>query len=212
MLRGLVACALAGTAVVGTAAVVERDEGGHRAASSGLRAASQETPPRVASPVHLDAAYVAPATSSGPTVGRLQLARLGIDAAVVSVGWDRDTMAVPNDPSTLGWFTPSARLDDLAGSSLVAGHVSDAAGRPGALEPLVKARVGDIIAWTSSDGRVRRFRVSTIKRIPRAAGLPASLFRVDGPHVLRLVTCTNRVSGPSGVHYTDNLVVSALAE
>ncbi len=47
-------------------------------------------------------------------------------------------------------------------------------------------------------------------RAARSRGLPAHLFRTDGPHLLHLVTCTNRrnLSG-GGFHYADNLVVSA---
>lgn len=121
-------------------------------------------------------------------------------------------MAVPNDPGTLGWFEPSARLDDLAGTSLVAGHVSDASDRLGPFGALVRARRGDIVEWRHSAGRVVRFRVVAIQRFPRIRGLPPSLFRVEGPHTLQLVTCTGRVAGPSGVHYADNLVVSAVQE
>lgn len=168
-------------------------------------------PPRVAPAAHLDSTYVAPpGTSTG--LGRVRIARLGVDAPVATVGWDGDTMAVPNDPGTLGWFEPSARPDDLAGASLVAGHVSDASDSPGPLAALVRARLGDVVEWRGSAGSVVRFRVISTQRFPRAAGLPASLFRVDGPHTLRLVTCAHRVTGPSGTHYTDNLVVSAVQE
>lgn len=133
-----------------------------------------------------------------------------MDAPVVAVGWDRDTMAVPNDPGTLGWFEPSARLDDLAGTTLIAGHVSDASDLPGPLASLVRARVGDVIAWRATSGRPVRFRVTSVQLFPRKTGIPPSLFRVDGPHALRLVTCSNRTVGPAGIHYSDNIVVSAV--
>ena len=186
------------------------DPGGREIASQGPRAATLAVPSRVAKPLHLLATYVAPPQRRTSTVGRLAIARLRIDAAVVPVGWDADTMAVPNDPSTLGWFEPSARLDDLAGTSLIAGHVSDASERPGALASLEKVRAGDVVEWRPRGGGVLRFRVVAIERFPRTDGLPTSLFRVDGPHMLRLVTCTKRVEGPGSAHYADNLVVSAV--
>lgn len=209
--RGLISCGFAATAVLAMTVLV--DVGDHRVREVGTRTARVDglAPTRVAKSVHLDAAYVAPAGRVAPALGRLRLGRLGIDAPVVAVGWDAQTMAVPNDPRTLGWFEPSARLHDLAGSSLIAGHVSDASDRLGPLSALVRVRSGDVVEWRGSEG-VIRFRVIGVQRFPRARGLPPSLFRVDGPHVLRLVTCTNRVVGPAGTHYVDNLVVSAVQD
>jgi len=121
-------------------------------------------------------------------------------------------MSVPDDPAVLGWFSPSARVDDLAGVSLIAGHVSDSFDRAGPLAGLIKVRVGDTIEWRGLDSKTARFRVTAVERYPRVIGLPTSLFKVDGPHTLRLVTCATRTPGSTGVHYVDNLVVSAVAQ
>lgn len=169
-------------------------------------------PSQIAQPRYLITRYAASAPRQGSEMGRLKMRRLGIDVRVVSVGWDREAIAVPDDPHTLGWFAPSAHLNDLAGVSLIVGHVSDRADYPGPLARLSNARLGDRIRWQRGDGHRVRFRVVAIGRYPRATGLPPSLFRVDGLHTLRLVTCTNRQTSPSGVHYADNLVVSAVAE
>jgi hypothetical protein len=212
LVRALIACALTATAVLGSAVLVGSGHRTVREVSGPDQTAAAVTPRGVAEPAHLSATYVAPQSSTYVALGRLQIARLSVDAFVAQVGWDRDTMAVPNDPSVLGWFGPSARLDDLAGTSLVAGHVSDASDRPGPLASLVRARVGDVVVWRPRSGGVARFRVVAIQRFPRTTGIPPSLFRVDGPHMLRLVTCTNRKAGPTGIHYTDNIVVSAVRE
>lgn len=211
MVRGLIACLLTSAAVIGSAAWVATSDRPARQVTSARAAASLVSPARVAKPAHLATTYVAPPGLTAVALGRLRVARLGVDASVPPVGWDGEAMAVPNDPDRLGWFEPSARLDDLAGVSLIAGHVSDASDRPGPLASLVRARLGDVVEWRGSRGGIARFRVVSIQRFLRAAGLPTSLFRVDGPHTLRLVTCSGRVNGPSGIHYTDNLVVSAVA-
>lgn len=177
----------------------------------GLAAAAMLTPHRVARPRHLESTYVAPSGASARAWGRLRVDRLGVDAPVIEVGWDGDTMAVPNDPKTLGWLGSSAHLDDQAGTSLIASHVADPRGRSGALAVLAQARVGDTVEWRGSNSSRVRFRVTAIERFPRSAGLPVRLFAADGPHVLRLVTCTHKVRRASGFHYTDNLVVSAVA-
>jgi len=173
--------------------------------------AARVVPAGVAKPAHLTTTYVAPPAPARAAIGWLRIERLGIRTPVVPVGWDGDAMAVPNDVRTVGWFTPTAGLDDLAGSTVVAGHVSDQAGSPGAFAPLVAARVGDLVVWRAGHGKPRRFRVLSIRRYPRSAGLPRSLFQTDGAHTIRLVTCAHRVRSATGFHYTDNLVVSALA-
>ncbi|HWU33359.1 MAG TPA: class F sortase [Marmoricola sp.] len=185
-------------------------DGPHPVAACCLVAAATE-PTAVASPRYLNRTYVAPADHKREVVGHLSLPRLKIRRPVLRVGWDRDAMSVPEDPDVLGWFSPSAHLDDLAGVSLIAGHVSDSGDRPGPLARLVQVRIGDVIEWEGLNAQIARFRVTALDRYPRATGLPPSLFKVDGPHTLRLVTCATRAAGPTGVHYSDNLVVSAVA-
>ena len=139
----------------------------------------------------------------------LSLPRVGISAPVHSVGLDRGTMAIPDDPGRVGWLDRSAGFGDLVGASVVSGHVSSRSDRPGALWRLRHVRVGDRVRWTSA-GRTETFEVRRLHRYPRRAGLPADLFRTDGPRVLHLVTCARRVRLGGGFHYTDNLVVTAV--
>lgn len=176
------------------------------------RVAVATQPTAVASPRYLVTTYLAPAGQKGHLVGHLSIPRLKIRQPILSVSWDRDAMSVPEDPGVLGWFSPSAHLEDLAGVSLIAGHVSDSHDRPGPLARLVQVRIGDVVEWKGSNAQIARFRVTAIDRYPRARGLPPSLFKVDGPHTLRLVTCATRTAGSLGIHYADNLVVSAVVQ
>lgn len=200
---------LSGAVVLGTEVVTGRETPTARrvAVPHHLRVVGDQ-PRGVARPTHLASTYVAPARRAVRSVGELRLDRLRIAAPIVAVGWDGNAMAVPDDPAMFGWFQPSAALADHAGVSLVAAHVSDRQDRAGPSARLVGARVGDVIIWRSG-ATVARFAVVGIARYSRAAGLPPSLFRVDGPHLLRLVTCTDRSAGVFGFHYADNLVVSA---
>ena len=165
----------------------------------------------VSKPVRRNRAVASATSTPSARDGRLRIRRLGVDAPVVRVGWDHEAMAVPDDPQTLGWFSPSAHRTDVVGVSLIAGHVADVSDHPGALAPLGRARVGDVIEWEDR-GSITRFRVVEVRRYRRADGLPPGLFKADGPHTLRLVTCANREVSPLGIHYADNLVVSAVAE
>jgi hypothetical protein len=164
-------------------------------------------------PRYLNRPYVAPedpGPARRPSAGELRIPRIGVRAPVDPVGLDRGTMAIPNDRHRLGWLTASAAAGDLLGSSVVSGHVSDRSDRPGALWRLEEARVGDLVRWTEPGGRVHRFVVRSVRRYARRGGVPGTVFRTDGPHLLHLVTCTNRRStGGGAFHYADNLVVTA---
>ena len=119
-------------------------------------------------------------------------------------------MAIPDDPARLGWLSTTAASGDLMGSSVISGHVSDRRDRPGALWRLKAAERGDVMTWRSADGVMHRFVVRRVQHFARTRGVPARLFRTNGPHLLHLVTCSNRTSTSSGgIHYVDNLVVTA---
>lgn len=120
-------------------------------------------------------------------------------------------MAVPSDPSRVGWFNRSARIEDVIGATVIAGHVSDRQDRPGALFRLKSIQRGDIITITKG-GQTFRFEVTGLRSYSRNQQLPSNLFTTAGPHVLHLITCTGRASTASGrFHYTKNLVVTARA-
>ncbi len=143
--------------------------------------------------------------------GTLRIPSLGILAPVDAVGLDGTTMAIPDDPHRVGWLTTTAGAADLAGSSVLSGHVSDEHDVPGALSRLRDLHPGALVVWTAG-GRAHRFVVTALTRYPRTRGVPASVFRTDGAHVLNLVTCTDRVvTAGGGFHYTSNLVVTARA-
>lgn len=180
---------------------------GHGASAGPTLQPGHRTAPR-----YLRRDYVRPPTVGGRSAGTLLVPALGIGAPVQAVPLRQGVMAVPDSPRSLGWLRGSARPGDVVGSSVIAGHVSDRRDRPGALARLGRARIGTRVVWVDAQGRARRFAVTGLARYPRAGGLPASLFRTDGPHRLRLVTCARRVALPGGgFHYADNLVVTARA-
>jgi len=152
-----------------------------------------------------------PPTVRPGAAGTLQVPNLGIEAPVDAVGLDGSAMAIPTDPTRLGWLTGTAKPGDLVGASVVSGHVSDRDDRPGALSRLDEVRPRATIIWTDSAGRTYRFRVERVRLFSRDHALPAWLFATDGPHVLHLITCAGRISTPGGgFHYRSNLVVTAV--
>lgn len=165
-----------------------------------------------ARPTYLTRSYRAPPALVRPgAAGVLRIPSLHLRIPVDAVGLDGTAMAVPNDPARVGWLNSTAKPGDLVGASVLAGHVSDTHDRPGALARLHRIRSGAEITWTDTRSRVFRYRVVTLRTFPRDRGLPASVFATDGPQVLHLVTCAERVStSGGGFHYRANLVVSAV--
>lgn len=155
--------------------------------------------------------YVAPASAARAGGGQLRIPAAKISAPVDVVGLDDggSTMAIPNDKNRTGWLNRSARPTDVTGAAVIGGHVSDNHDRPGSLWRLREVKRGDVVTWTQN-GKSYRYRVTTIARYDRNHGVPASTFTTGGPHLLRLISCTNRrnTSG-GGFHYTQNLVVTA---
>lgn len=158
-------------------------------------------PTGFAGQVRLDARRAALTAVSLPAVG--------IHDSLQTVGSNGGSMTVPEGARAAGWLRSSAAIDELIGTTVIAGHVSDRTDRPGAFWKLRNARPGQIVSVTAG-GRTLRFKVVSRTAYDRTR-LPASLFRTTGAHRLELVTCAGRVSEPGGrFHYRQNLVVVAV--
>ncbi len=150
---------------------------------------------------------VSAATDARPA--RVKVAARGVDAKVYAVGIDMQTgaLGIPSDIQRVGWWRDGATPGDAHGSVLLAGHVDSAKAGAGAFYGLKAARRGDRVELTSADGKVRRYRVTTVKLVLKAA-LPTSIFSRAGDPRLVLVTCSGPFDAKAG-HYRDNLIVTA---
>lgn len=159
--------------------------------------------------------YSAPTNSvSTPGAGgHLLIPSLRISAPIDVVQLDNGVMTIPNLTSQVGWLQGTAAFGDVTGASVIAGHVADDSDIPGALYKLKDLRAGAKIIWISPKGTRAVFVMVTAASYPRGtSGLPASIFRTDGPHVLNLITCFDKQTyGNGGFHYLRNLVVTARA-
>ena len=145
---------------------------------------------------------------SRPT--RVRLATRGVDAPVFAADIDLATgaLAIPKDIDRVGWWRDGAAPGDAKGAILLAGHIDSAKRGAGAFFALQSARRGDVVSVTSEDGKARSYRVTTVRRVRKAA-LPQSIYSRTGPRRLVLVTCGGPFDERSG-HYRDNVVVTAL--
>ncbi|MGE0299040.1 class F sortase [Pseudonocardia sp.] len=138
----------------------------------------------------------------------LELPSRQVSAAVVPVVTGQDGgLIVPEPPSTVGWWTPSALPGGTGGTTVVAGHVDTRTGGIGALAVLREVEVGEPVVLSGADGRVVAYRVVARRHHPKA-DLPPEIFAVGGPPRLVLITCGGTFD-PVTRHYGDNVVVYA---
>jgi hypothetical protein len=165
-------------------------------------------PVTLAAPATLAAAAAAPSAASDPV--HVRLARLGIDADVY--GADIDTrlgvLDVPQDIDRVGWWRDGAAPGASTGTILLAGHVDSAKRGAGAFYALKGARRGDTVTVRSDGGTTRSYRVTSMRRVRKAA-LPAGIFTRGGERRLVLVTCGGPFDAARG-RYRDNVIVTAV--
>ncbi|SNQ48700.1 Sortase family enzyme [Frankia canadensis] len=161
-----------------------------------------------ASPLPADPADSRDAARRRPA--RVSVPASGVDAPVVPELADRatNTLDLPRDPATVGWWAAGAAPGAPSGTVVIAGHV-DYDGQPGALLPLARVATGSPVIVTSADGRTHDYRVVARVHVAKSALADTGVFRGDGPPRLALITC----GGPfdrARHSYRDNLVVLAL--
>lgn len=132
----------------------------------------------------------------------------GVRAPVVAVRTGPEgALVVPEPPSTVGWWAPSALPGGAAGTTVLAGHVDSRIGGLGALAVLRDVGEGEEIVVHGADGRALGYRV-TGRRQHAKAELPPEVFAVGGPPRLVLITCGGAFDRRTR-HYSDNVVVVA---
>lgn len=133
----------------------------------------------------------------------------GSTALIRPAGVHRDgSLAVPDDPQQVGWWTGGAAAGERYGNVVIAGHVDSARFGVGVLAELRSARKGQRLQL-SGQGRSVSYRVTSV-RVVKKAKLTAgnAVFAQNRPQRLVLITC----GGPFDrrTHrYQDNVVIEA---
>lgn len=133
---------------------------------------------------------------------------LGVRASVLPVHAANGVLGVPDDPRDLGWWADGTPVGSPVGTVVLDGHVDSAVSGEGALFDLTRLNAGDAVLVATASGRTDRFVVKARRTYRKAEGLPAEVFRADGPPRLVLITC----GGPfdrTARSYLDNIVVFA---
>jgi hypothetical protein len=149
-----------------------------------------------------------PAVQAGTAPVELALPGRDVRAPVVAVTTGpTGALIVPEPPSTVGWWSPSALAGGAGGTTVLAGHVDSAVGGLGALAVLRDVAAGEELVLRGADGREIGYRV-TARRQYAKAELPPEVFAAGGPARLVLITCGGAFDH-STRHYADNVVVFA---
>jgi hypothetical protein len=143
-----------------------------------------------------------------PVPDTIALPTLGVQAPVVPVALEDDgSMEIPEDVSTVGWFSPGVRPGE-DGSAVISGHVDSRVQGRGAFFELGRLDVGDEVVVGGGSGE-RRFEVVARRRYGKAELPIDELFTRAGPPRLVLITCGGAFD-PATRSYEENVVVVAV--
>lgn len=138
---------------------------------------------------------------------RLDLPKLRVSSSLVDLGLQADdTMEVPADGGTAGWFT-AAPTPGALGPAVIAAHVNWK-GKPGVFARLATLRPGDTARVARRDGSVAVFQVTQVRQYPKNRFPTDAVYGTINHAGLRLITCGGDYDS-SRRSYVDNIVVFA---
>jgi LPXTG-site transpeptidase (sortase) family protein len=165
------------------------------------------TRPRPA-PVPTVRATLRPAAQEAPAPHRFVAADLGIDLPVVPVGVDDvGLMRLPETVREVAWYEYSARPGGPSGTTVLAGHVDTRADGLGPFARLRELDEGDSLG-VEVEGTTRRYVVTSVEKVAKSEVPLDQVFRRDGRHELKVITCGGAFSRRTG--YRDNVIVTAV--
>lgn len=167
--------------------------------------------PPTATPVPT-ATPLPPTPTPLPPVGapvRLQIPKIGVNAAVESVGLTPDgAMGVPQNHDNVAWYNLGPKPGE-PGQAVIDGHVDSTTG-PAVFWDLNKLKPGDQIIVVGSDKIARKFVIRTIEAYPEDQAPLQKIFGpAPGTH-LNLITCDQSTPFDHSRHtYLGRLVIYA---
>ncbi len=142
---------------------------------------------------------------------RLRIPAIGVNARVIPVGVQAGGgLAIPPDPSVVGWWAGGASPGEPTGAVILAGHINSAVLGPGALLRLQDARPGEGVTIVA--GRhAYRYRIAALRAYAKADLRPGIIFGQRVTARLVIVSCGGPFDPATG-HYLDNIVAYAVPD
>lgn len=146
---------------------------------------------------------------SYPLIGHLDAPTVNVHLPVVAVGIVRGAMDAPEGPLSSafwheGFWLRYGAVPGTPGTTTIAGHLDDTAGRPAAFWNIRQLHTGDTVSITrASDGVVATYKITEIDIWSLAqANTKANIARIyganggaDGVSRITLITCTGHWNG-----------------
>jgi Sortase domain len=140
---------------------------------------------------------------------RLLIPAIGVSAPVVPTGVQAGgSLAIPPDPSHIGWWAGGGFPGEPTGAVVLVGHINSAALGPGALLRLQDVRPGAEITVEAS-GQDYRYRVVALRAYEKTSLPVAAVFGQQVAPRLVIVSCGGPFDASTG-HYLDNIVAYAV--
>ena len=172
-------------------------------AASSAPAAVPDVPLRRATP--------APAAPRDPAPRFLTVEGTTISMDIVDVSVSPDgAMEIPEAFDQAGWYRHGPAPGAAAGAAVVAGHV-DTTSDVAPLSQLKGLAAGTRVTVERHGAPALIYRVRSVELMAKDKFDGGSLFRRDGPHQLKLVTCGGRWLDEKQ-DYSDNVIVTAELE
>jgi hypothetical protein len=139
----------------------------------------------------------------------LRIPAIGVNAPVVPAGVETGgELAIPPDPSDVGWWAGGAYPGKSSGAVILGGHIDSAVSGPGALLRLQDIRPGDSVTLAAA-GRSYRYRVVALRTFVKGSLLVAAVFGQQVTARLVIVSCGGPFDAATG-HYLATIVAYAL--
>jgi len=150
-----------------------------------------------------------PAVTAVRVPVRLLIPAIGVNAPVLPTGVQAGgALAIPPDPSDIGWWAGGAFPGKPTGAVILVGHINSAVLGPGALLRLQDVRPGNLVTVMAS-GQTFRYRVVALRAYAKANLPVAAVFGQQVAARLVVVSCGGAFDATTG-HYLDNIVAYAV--
>jgi sortase (surface protein transpeptidase) len=141
---------------------------------------------------------------------RVDIPSLDIGLPVQPVGVQEDGwMAVPEDPSVVGWYRFGPAPASTKGATVLAAHVDSLRYGLGPFSRLKELQAGAEVLVTEEGGAIRTYRVEEVRRTGKGDLVDAGVFDRTGAPRLHLITCGGSFDQESRT-YSDNVIVTAI--
>jgi Sortase domain len=161
--------------------------------------------------IPLRQASLAPAAATDPAPRFLTVAGTTISMDIVEVSVTPDgAMEIPEAFDEVGWYRHGPAPGAAAGAAVLAAHV-DTTSDLAPFSQLKSLAAGTRVTVDREGAPALNYRVVSVDLMAKDRFDGAALFRRDGPHELKLVTCGGRWLDEK-LDYSDNVIVTAVLE